>query len=302
MRKTPCSVERYFLRVRSGATLHVTVTLPDSASESAAVSLFEPGGQPFRDVPAGLDLGAEAGTARIVVRGEDLVAGLYELDVVASPLGPPEAATITVRAELAPVTLSSTHGGFEVANPGPAPASVRVVQHLVGVERRVRLRARGAPAESVTVDVPAWARRGDVDVAIAPALWPEFTDLGVTAFDTAGQQVAQEPQNYAIGRQVLTFADAPAASPLVVELFPAWADPAAARPWEATVTVRFFLEQAVALADTAAVRVQPGGRVPIARAAAASPFVPAGFDALVEVTGDGGDGRGAAVRREGVTP
>jgi len=301
-RVAPGRVERYFLRVPRGATLHVTVTLPDSAVEVAAVSLFEPGGQPFRDRPAGLDLGAEAGTARVVVRGEDVVPGVYELDVVASPLGPPEAATVSVRAELALVTVSSGDGGFELANPGPAPAGVRVVQHLVGVERRVRLRARGAVPESLTVDVPAWARRGDVDVAVAPALWPEFTDLGVTAFDPAGQQVAQEPQNYATGRQTLRFDTAPAASPLVVELFPAWADPAAARPWEATVTVRFFFDEPVALADTAAVRIQPGGRVPVARAAAASPLVPPGFDPLVEVTGDGGDGRGAAVRREGVTP
>ena len=302
-RITPGRVERYFLRVPDdGATLHVTVTLPDSASETAAVSLFEPGGQPFRAVPAGVDLGPETGTARFVVRAEDMVPGVYELDLVASPLGPPEAATIVVRAQLAPVTLSAADGGLEVANPGPAAARVRVVQQLVGVERRVRVRARGAVPESLAVEVPPWARSGEIDVAVAPALWAEFTDLGVTAFDTAGQQVAQEPQNYAIGRQALRLADDRGGSPLLVELFPAWADPAAARPWEATVTVRFLLDRALPLADTADVRVQPGGRASIARAAAASPFVPPGFDALVEVTGEGGEGRAAAVRREGVTP
>lgn len=302
-RIAPGRVERHFLRVpAAGATLDVIVTLPDSATETAGVSLFEPGGQPFRDAPAGQDLGAEGGTARFVVRAEDVVPGVYELDVVASPLGPPDAATVTVRAELAPVTLSTADGGLEMANPGPAPAVVRVGQQLVGVERRVRVRARGAVPESLAVDVPAWARRGDVDVVVAPTLWPEFTDLGVTVFDTAGQQVATEPQNYAIGRQVLRLADSHGGSPLTVELFPAWADPAAARPWEATVTVRFFLDRAVPLPDTADVRVPPGGRASVARGAAASPLVPAGFDALVEITGEGGDGRAAVVRREGVAP
>ena len=302
-RIAPGRVERYFLRVPvAGATLDVTATLPDSATETAAVSLFEPGGQPFRDAPAGRDLGEAAGTARFVVRAEDVVPGVYELVVAASPLGPLEAATATVRAQLAPVTLSAADGGLELANPGRAPASVRVGQQLVGVERQMRVRARGAPAESLVVEVPPWAQSGDVDVVVAPALWPAFTDLGVTAFDTAGQQVAQEPQNYAVGRQALRLAEALRGSRLVIELLPAWADPAAARPWEATVTVRFFLDRAVPLADTTEVRVPSGGRATVARAPAASPLVPAGFDALVEVTGEPGDGRAAAVRRDGVTP
>jgi hypothetical protein len=237
-----------------------------------------------------------------VVRAEDVVPGVYELVVAASPLGPPEAATATVRAQLAPVTLSDAGGGLEVANPGRVPSGVRVVQQLIGVERRVRLPARGAVPESLAVDVPPWARSGDVDVVVAPALWPELTDLGVTTFDTGGQQVATEPQNYAIGRQRLQLAATHGGRPLVVELFPAWANPAAARPWEATVTVRFFLDRAVPLADTAEVRLQPGGRAPVARPAAASPLVPAGFDALVEVTAEGRDGGAAAVRRRGVAP
>jgi hypothetical protein len=301
-RVAPGRVQRYFLRVPAGATLHVTATLPDSLSEAAGVSLFEPGGQPFRDAPAGATLDRDAGTIRLVVRADDVVPGVYELDIVASPLGPPEPATVTVRAGLAAVTLSAAATALELTNPGPAPAVVRVHQHLVGVERRLHLRGRGVVAESVTVEVPAWARRGDIDVVVAPALWPEFTDLGVTAFDTAGRLVATEPQSYAAGRQALTLDDVHAGRPLLVELFPAWADPAAARPWEATVTVRFFLERAVVLGDSAQVRVPPGGRAPVARVEVVSPLVPAGFDALVETTGNGGDGRGAAVWREGVSP
>jgi hypothetical protein len=300
-RIAPGRVQRYFLRVpNAGATLHVTVTLPDSAHQTAMVNLFEPGGEPFRDRPAGWALGEERGSARFVVRGEDVVAGVYELDVVPSPLGPLEAATVTVRAELAAVTIAPVGAGVEISNPGPAPVTVRVAQRLVGVARAQQLRGRGAPVESLVVDVPAWARRGTVDVVVAPGVWSQLTDLGVTVFDTTGQLVTREPQNYPIGRQELTLEDS-AASPLVVELFPGWADPAAARPWDATVTVRYFLDTPEPLGEAVELRIQPGGRMPIAPAVVASPLVPAGFDALVEVTG-GEDGHAAAVHRMGRAP
>jgi subtilisin family serine protease len=290
-------VQRYFLRVPAGgATLHVTVTLPDSANETAVVNLFEPGGQPFRDQAAGWALDEEQGTARFVVRGEDVVPGVYELDVVPSPLGPPDGATVAVRGEIAAVTIASGPAGLEIANPGTGPAAVRVAQHFVGVARTVQLRGRGEPVESLTVDVPTWAQRGTVDVAVAPDLWAEFTDLGVTVFDTAGHQVAREPQNYAVGRQELTLEDT-AAGPVVVELFPGWADPGAARPWDVTVTVRFFVDEPMPLGDAVQLRIQPAGRVPIAPALVTSPLVPAGFAALIEVTGESDDGRGPAARR-----
>jgi len=47
----PARVRRYFLRVaQPGATLVATVTLPDSAQQTAKAILYEPNGAPFREL------------------------------------------------------------------------------------------------------------------------------------------------------------------------------------------------------------------------------------------------------------
>src|SRR5260370_29300018 len=177
----PARVQRYFLRVEAaGATLHATVTLPDSATQSATAYLFEPNGAPFRG--AGHDSvlslgGTSPGTARLVVSAEDLVPGVYELDVVAPPLA---GVTASVQAGLAAVALGEADGRLEASNAGPETAAGRSSATLVGAERTIAIAARGAPAESGTVRVPDWASRGVVDVAIAREQGNEFTDLGVT--------------------------------------------------------------------------------------------------------------------------
>src|SRR5256712_5932964 len=84
----PGAVQRYFLRVpQDNATLRATVTLPDSVSQQATVRLYEPNGEPARSAPDDIDLGQQQpGSAVITVRAEDMVPGVYELDVVAPPL------------------------------------------------------------------------------------------------------------------------------------------------------------------------------------------------------------------------
>ncbi|HEV8304954.1 MAG TPA: S8 family serine peptidase, partial [Gemmatimonadales bacterium] len=100
----PAGVQRYFLRVgQPGATLRATVVIPDSQQQEATVRLYEPNGAPARSAPEDVQVGGEKnGTAEITVRGEDLVAGVYELDLVAPPLA---GVTATVRAALGPVAL-----------------------------------------------------------------------------------------------------------------------------------------------------------------------------------------------------
>jgi len=181
-------VRRYFLRVaKPGATLVATVTLPDSAQHTAKAILYEPNGAPFRElardsiVPIG---GSQVGTARFAVRAEDAVAGVYELDVVA----PPRSGTVaTVRAQLAPLTLADR----EATNPGQAIVSGRVTQVLLGAERALDVAGRGATPESLTVSVPDWAATAVVEVEVPREQWREFTDFGVTEFDSAGQQVSR---------------------------------------------------------------------------------------------------------------
>ena len=129
----PGRVQRYFLRVpRSGATLHTTVTLPDSVQQRATVRLYEPNGQPFRahdETPLGQ---RDPGTAHFVVRSEDIVPGVYELDVFPPPLA---GVTATVRAELAPLTVEASSGGLEAANPGARTVAGRVGVALLGAGR-----------------------------------------------------------------------------------------------------------------------------------------------------------------------
>ncbi len=277
-------VERRFLRVpQAGATLHVTVVLPDSASQTAFAALFDPGGRPVREAPLGIELGRDGGTGRFVIRAGDLVPGVYELAVVPSPLGPPEPATLSLRAELGPVLLAATAAGVELANPGSRAVTVRVTQQVVGAEGSTRLAARGASAESVWVHVPPWARHATVEVSVAPDFWPELTDLAVTVYDSSGFQVANEAQNYAVGQQAVPLDSVRAGRPLVIELMPAWADPAAVRAWEAGVRVRFFGDSTVVVGDTADVRVVAGGRVVVPRAAPRLAFVPEGLDPLVDI-------------------
>src|SRR2546429_3757328 len=133
----------------------------DSAEQRATVRLYEPNGQPFRDVEE-VQLGrTDPGTGGFVVRAEDLVPGVYELDVIAPPLS---GVSVTARAEVAPLLLSDN----EASNPGDATAGGRLTRTLVGAERRVDVTGRGAPPESLTVRGPDWAIRAVIDGRMPP--------------------------------------------------------------------------------------------------------------------------------------
>jgi hypothetical protein len=190
---------------------------------------------------------------------------------------------VSIRAEIAPVLLAADPAWLELANRANRTMSVRVTEQLVGAELHQRIAGRGMAAESVWVRVPSWARQARVEVAVTRALWSEFTDLAVTVYDSTGRQLANEPQNYAVGRQVVALDTSRAGRPLLVELMPAWADPAAARAWDVGVRVRFEGDSSIVLGDTAGVHVVAGGRVALPRAAARLPLVPERLDPLVEV-------------------
>src|SRR5690348_10075788 len=256
----PSRTRRYFLRVPPSSSFTVRVSLPDSMHQHASVKLFEPSGQPYRDAPDGWGLGGEAGgTVGAAVRAEDVVPGDYELDVTAPPY---ETVTATAQASLGPVAIGVTTGGVELSNPGALAAQVVVKQELLGVERSVDVAGRGAPAESVTVRAPAWATRISVDVDMPREQWNEFTDFGVTLFDSTGQQIKTGPLNYAFGRLTTDLPPALAGRPITVELFPAFARPDTAPPWRATVRVRFALARPRVL-GTAPLSVVAGGRVAV---------------------------------------
>lgn len=273
-------VQRYFLRVtQAGATLDASVTLPDSVQQGATARLYEPGGQPFRDAEE-VALGhAEPGTARFVVRAEDVVPGVYELDVFAPPLA---GAVVTVRARLAPLALTEGATRVEASNTGTETTSGRARVSLIGAERSFAVAGRGAVAESTTVRVPEWAARAVIDVVMPREQWDDFTDFGVTDFDSTGQQLGQGALNYAAGRHTIPVTAALRGRPLTVELFPAFAR-ANGHPWRAAVRVRFLVADPRASGDGADISVVPGGHSTVPFGKRPDLPLPDGFTPLVEL-------------------
>jgi hypothetical protein len=291
-------VRRYFLRApQPGSTLRATVTLPDSQSQRATVRLYEPNGAPARSAPEDVEVGGEdPGTAVVTVRGEDLVPGVYELDIVAPPLN---AVTATVRAELGAVALNPSGTGVEASSVHDGTVSGRVTHVLVGAQRTYMVSGRGLPAETLAVRAPAWAKRAEVDVQLSPDLWDEFTDFSVTVYDSTGQQVpgANEAVNYAFGRLSFAVPEKLTGRPLTVELYPAFAR-LPGHPWSGSVRIR-FLGKDKPLGDGSDLSVVAGGRaavaVPVPGASAID--LPQGFGPLVETRVTTGTAGGATAAR-----
>jgi len=280
------TVQRYFLRVpQDNTTLRARVTLPDSLSQRATVRLYEPNGAPARSAPDDIDIGEQQpGSATITVRAEDMIPGVYELDVVAPPLS---TTTVTVRAELGPVALALTQNGAgleasSVATGEGSTASGEVVYRLVGAERSYAIAGRGQPAESVQVRAPRWAKRMEVDLELSPDLWDELTDLSVTVYDSTGQQVrgGNEPVNYAFGRMRLALSDSLIGIPLAIEFYPAFAR-LPGHAWRGTVRVRFLgPDEPVGVGGS--LSVVAGGRTVLRLPNPPSLDMPDGFGTLIE--------------------
>lgn len=281
----PAGVQRYFLRVpQDDATLRATVTLPDSLSQQATVRLYEPNGEPARTAPEDIDIGEQQpGTAVLTVRAEDLVAGVYELDVVAAPLA---GSTVTVRAELGPVALAASRGASVEASSVTAgqgaTVSGEVTYRLVGAERSYAINGRGLPAESIQVRAPRWAKSMEVDLKVPPELWDELTDLSVTVYDSTGQQVREgnKPVNYAFGRMSLPVTDSIIGVPLTIEFYPAFAR-LPVHAWRGTATVRFLGPDEPA-GEGGALSIVAGGRSVIRLPGAPALELPEGFGTLLE--------------------
>lgn len=272
-------VHRYFLLVpTAGATLSVAVR-GSGPGDAASVHLYEPPGRPFRD-GGDAETGPESSPwAAFRVRGEDLVPGVYELDVTAPPL---TATSVDVHAELSPAALAATGSGIEISNPTSSSISGVLSLRLIGAERDIQVSGRGTPAESIAVQVPSWATRAEVDVQMPRAQWGRFTDFGVTVFDTAGQTISDGPLNYAVGRQAFDLPAGAAGAPALIELFPALAVVDHAAPWEATVKVRFLLDSANAMRLRRPIAVVAGGRSTVETGDVTAPALPEGFHALLD--------------------
>jgi FAD/FMN-containing dehydrogenase len=220
----------------------------------------------------------DPGTASLTVRAEDLVTGVYEIDVIAPPLA---SATATVRADLGPVALAATAQGLE-ASAFSAGVTGEVLYRLVGAERSFVIAGRGQPAESLQVQAPRWARHMEVDVQLPAELWDEMTDFAVTVYDSTGQQIpgGNQPVNYAFGRMSVALTDSLTGRPLTIELFPAFAR-LPGHSWRGNVKVRFLGPDEPA-GEGGQVSVVAGGRT-IVRPPTPPPLqLPEGFSTLIE--------------------
>jgi len=283
----PGNVQRYFLRVaQADATLRATVSLPDSQSQHATVRLYEPNGEPARAAPEDIDIGQqEPGSAVITVRAEDMVPGVYELDVIAPPL---TGTTATVGAELGPVALALTQPGSLEASSVLAgatqasTASGQIAYRLVGAERGYAIAGRGQPAETLQVRAPRWAKRMEVDLALPPGLWDELTDFSVTVYDSTGQQIpgGNEPVNYPFARMSVALSDALRAVPLTVEFSPAFAR-LPGHAWRGDARIR-FLGPDEPVGEGGPLMVVAGGRSVVRLPNAPALELPNGFGALIE--------------------
>ncbi len=239
-RRVPFSVE---------AGRAVRVRLEALSGAGGVVSLHEPGGMPFRDVPQqAIGRGTEA--AVFDLTATEAIAGEYELVVE-----PPAAEGVTVRLSIhhAPVDFRAERDakGVQVTLRGleGQAAEVEPLVILTGAIRRFQVEARGDERPRQRVIIPRWARAVQIDVKMDRDQWHRFTDLGMTLFDTTGRQLGQQPLNYAFGRLEVQVPEAMRGQPADLVWFPGFADPADGKSgsWRLEVQARFYADSSVAL-------------------------------------------------------
>lgn len=245
-RVAPGGTRRAFFAADSGRPFVVRVATA-RAREGAFAALYEPGGQPFRDGPQ-QPAGGDSAAAMFHVDGRDAVSGVYEADAIGLPLA---GATVSARVDQSPFRLRGRADGrdalAEVSNASGKAATGQVAVVLAGAERTEPVAARGSGVIRIPFTAPAWTKGVVVDLTMDPAQWERFTDFGLSLFDAAGRIVAKEPLNYALGRLSTTLPEKHGDLPLEVRLFPAFAEPGSAEAWKASVVVRLYASDPLAL-------------------------------------------------------
>ncbi len=268
---------RFFFRVPSGAgglSVEARIADPD---QRASLFLFEPSGRPLVESPSA-EVGGELGdTARLTVRQDDLLAGVYEAVAIAPPN---EATTVELAAALAPVRVAAAPDGVTLANTSADPASASVRARLIGTAKREVVAGRGTVRRTVPLRVPEWAVRLMVDVRVDHAVWSHITDFAVSLWDSAGALVAEMPLDHSAGRHYVSL-DSLTPRRIELELLPAFTFPHDTTPWSATVTVAFLREDPLPFAE-ADVTMPAHTTVPVAWHMPASAGAE-GFDPFVEI-------------------
>jgi len=198
---------------------------------------------PFRD-GAGMPAGFADGAALFELEANDVANGLYEMAVVAGPLG---GAGTRVTVRRAPLTLSASVASDSlrvvVTSLVGTPLSVRTRVGLIGGEWRQMIQRADDRPLRLAVPVPDWAGRVVVDSRMPRDAWPKFTDFGVTFQDRTGRHIDASPLNYAFGRAMPELPSHVVGDSLIIVLAPAFADVSGA--WELALSVRFYAEDVI---------------------------------------------------------
>ena len=280
---------RAFFEATAARPFALAVSTAEPA-EQVLVYLHEPGGQPYRE-DNGIGAGSGESAGQIVVDARDVVPGFYEAAIVAPPL---DGARATLVVRQSPLTLHAGREGpgirIRLGNLSPDAVATEPFVVLVGAERTTRVEAGGSAVERVRFQVPDWVVHASVDVSLDRGAWTQFTDLGMTMLDDQGRQLGKSPLNYAFGRLHVDLTDR-TGGPREAELalFPGFADPAGARPWSATVSIRLYADSAhVTRTRAEAVTVPAGGSAtvsvpfPESRLLLGTAFVPLGIVVVPE--------------------
>lgn len=249
VRVEPGSQLRTFFRADSARPLEVRVS-SGSVGQKGLAFLHEPDGMPYRDESA-RPIGSADREAVYQIDGRDVVAGIYEADVVAPTTQP---LTVNVKVSQSPFLLrlarDKTGALAMVSNTSSTPVTAQVAMLLGGGERVETVVARGSAVRRIPFVAPAWAKAVVVDLTMDRAQWGRFTDFGVTLFDSTGRQIEKQPLNYAFGRLQAKLPDDHGDMPVELGLFPGFADPNGDESWTARAIIRLYADSAVALEPT----------------------------------------------------
>lgn len=258
----PGGTQRVFVAADSGRPFRVRIATA-AAGQDVLTFVHEPGGQPYRG-ENGKPAGTGTATAEYEVDGRNALLGHYEVVAVAPPTG---GATVAMTIDQSPVTMQASrlHADtvtVHLTNRTKTALSAVTAFGLIGAERGLSFSQKGSAARRLSVPVPAWATRVEVDLTVPPATWPMFTDMGLTLFDRDGQVVAANPLNYHVGRVAADFDSTQVIRELTIVAAPGFADPLSEPLWDGVISIRFYAGAPVLLesAGAAEALLLAGGR------------------------------------------
>ena len=260
----PGDAARYFVDVTPNvenafaAPRGFVITLTAETTAPVSVYLFEGTGRPARGGRV-LSVGGSADTVgRLVVSQDDVRSGVYEA-VVVGPDAAPAAYTIEIEASPLSVVEVKAEGRALVQNDGNTVVNAVLQTRVLGLVQNHLLEG-GDDAVRRPIDVPVWAERVEVDLAVASEVWPLVTDFGVTVYDAAGWKIVDAPLNYAEGSFSFNVIDH-AGDQLEIEYAPAFAHLRGPGVWTAEASMTFTPSDTTTITvPSPAVRIAPHTR------------------------------------------